>query len=301
MWHSVINKTYVAGEDNNVARVFTVDGPSCTFQDFKVYDTVSFSLGMGNARPGQAIFAGSGADRSNLTIQGVWTEYCSLFVAFSQNGGKAIGNRARNTYKDVMHIASNSSGWLFENNTVRNGGDDGIALIRYGASSMANNIVRNNTVELCWWGRGISVGGDNALVENNVASDCVKAGIWVFIEQWNTSITHSCKDFLIQNNTIRNCGNDYQSSIVSTNSAFTVRVTHDKPFWGRIENNDILDNMFHGATIGGFVGDGTGTATRFYFINNVIDAPSQGSPWVHKLQILSSPNNAVTTPNTHNP
>ncbi|MGH9840534.1 MAG: DUF7594 domain-containing protein [Blastocatellia bacterium] len=315
MWHSVIRKTYngqINDSGSSVARVFTPIGAACVFQDFKVYDTVSVDL----APPGSAIRDDirSTPDMSNsstdITIQGVWTEYCGLLRSDNENGGRIIGNRARNNYKDVIHLEKSCSNWLIEDNTFRNAGDDSIAIIRGPEPIMADITILNNTVELGNAGRGIAVGGDRAIVENNVVNDCSGSGIWVFIYDHNGAkpggLTHSCIDFKIRNNTIRNCGNETSpTGVPGADGALSILADENKPFWGLVENNDVIDSMFTAVEIGGFVGEGTGETGMgnhpLYFRNNNIENSPPASGHVTQFEDLRSPNNAILVPNNYTP
>ena len=77
------------------------------------------------------------------------------------------------TVADAIHVTGASKDVRVLQNTVRENGDDMIAVVSYGGpdSYRVNNVlIEDNDVAGNYWGRGITaVGGDNITIRNNVA------------------------------------------------------------------------------------------------------------------------------------
>ncbi len=293
MLHSEIQINFdaVTG-DNATRRLFETAGTNITFRDFKIYDNKVYSRGI--HKRGIYITA------DFCTVERIWTEYCGIH-AHNCNNGIIRECRVRNTFSDGIHIATACANWLIEKNTVRNAGDDSIALISYGDAGSHHNTVLNNTIECNNFARGIVIeSGDSAVVRFNVARNIVKAGIMAWTVDHNGNPpTNGCTNFVVESNDVINCGSDLQpDNQKSTAPAMAIIETAsgDKPFWGRVENNNIIDNMFHGISIGGDAGDAGDPLKVVCVIGNFIDAPSMGTPWVHIYRNLNVGSNVKETP-----
>ena len=98
-----------------------------------------------------------------------------------------------------------------ENNTISNGGDDGIAVVSYQSDgklchdiTARNNIVLNNK-----WGRNMSVvGGSNVLYENNYLEGNPQWAC-MYMAQESSYATYADTNITFQYNTLKNCGTNY--------------------------------------------------------------------------------------------
>jgi parallel beta-helix repeat protein len=279
MWHTVINR-------NNTTvntRLFELQGDN-TVQDLKVISNLTTLIAQNVAIR---------AYGSNNTVQGVWTEYIPLFLAFDSSNNTVRANRVRNAYKDSIHISHGCSNNLVENNTIRNSGDDSVALVSYDYEVLDNNTIRYNTAELGHWGRGLTIiGGDANVVEHNVVNDCVSAGVWVAAEVYSGKATFHTTNFVVEENTVIRCGNQVNAA---SGGAMAIYASVNSPMSGRMEQNDIIEPPFHAVQLKGYVGE---TDAPVYFRYNKIEAPVAGNPYLHKSVQFQSDSNCVHDPNT---
>ncbi len=134
------------------------------------------------------------------------------------------GNEVRRSLSDGIHVTGGSRNGRVINNTVRETGDDMIAMVSYlksgdwmteTAASLSttfaadrdlqrvrNVLVSNNDVEGQYWGRGISVvgGADITIRKNRIARTTLAAG--VLIARETSYVTWGVSNVLVQGNTI---------------------------------------------------------------------------------------------------
>jgi parallel beta-helix repeat protein len=150
---------------------------------------------------------------------------------------------------DGIHITSGSSYGKVLNNTVRETGDDMIAVVSYigkpymSASTIVSNLsdrrardlnhhitIAGNSVSGQYWGRGISVvGGENVLIERNTIDKPTHAAA-VYLARETTFMTFGVRNILVRNNTITN--------VQTTKPAYTaggVSPTANKTGHGAVE------------------------------------------------------------------
>lgn len=130
-------------------------------------------------------------------------------------------NTVSRSLADAIHVTSGSSYGKVLNNTVKQPGDDMVAVVSYigNASTPASTVAANfasikarnlnhhitiahNNVSGQYWGRGITVvGGENVLIENN-AIDRTTHGAAIYLTRETSYLTFGVKDVLVRNNTI---------------------------------------------------------------------------------------------------
>jgi len=130
-------------------------------------------------------------------------------------------NTVSRSLSDGIHITSGSSNGKVLNNTVKEPGDDMIAVVSYigdpstTAASIAANFsarkardlnhhitIAGNTVSGQYWGRGVSVvGGENVTIENNVIDRTTHAA-GVYLARETGYLTFGVRNVLVRNNTI---------------------------------------------------------------------------------------------------
>jgi parallel beta-helix repeat protein len=152
-------------------------------------------------------------------------------------------NTVTRSLADAIHITSGSSYGKVLNNTVREPGDDMIAVVSYvgdpstPASSIAANLaarrardlnhhitIAGNNVSGQYWGRGITVvGGENVTIENNVI-DKPTHGAAVYLARETAYLTFGVRNILVRNNTITDVQTTipaYTAGIISPNATKT--------------------------------------------------------------------------------
>jgi hypothetical protein len=285
MWHTVLRKNY-AGDN---ARIFTFNANGGVLRNLKVIGSLTTLSGNG-----QNVVVRAQDNMNGHTVENVWTEYTSLFLGFNVDNTTIRGNRVRNTYKDAIHFARDSANNLVEFNTIRNAGDDNIALVAYQNTGMADNIVQYNVGECGWWGRGLTIiGGDGNIVRHNLVNDCAKAGVAAMLESFSGQQTQFTTDWVIEKNTIVRCGNQVSNPVTGS---IAIYAAQDFPFSGRMESNLITGMQHHAAKLNGFLGNSDGSHVVYYRYNAV--TLPLGSGFNRYNESLQSGSNVVSTPNT---
>lgn len=285
MWHTTIRKNYSGAN----ARLFTFNGNSITAQDFKVIGSLDTLTGNG-----QNVVFRADSSTGHL-VERIWSEYTSLFLGFHASNTTVRGNRIRNTYKDAIHFARDSTNNLVEKNTIRNAGDDNVAFVSYQNTGMASNTAQYNVGECGWWGRGFTnIGGTGNIIRYNLAVDCAKAGVAVMIETFSGQDTPFCTNWVVGKNVLVGCGNQVSNPITGS---LAIYAALDKPMSGRMETNLVLRPPYHGSRLQGHIGD-SGTSNVVYFRYNAIEAPVAGGSFSRKVVSLQANTNLVHTPNT---
>jgi polygalacturonase len=121
----------------------------------------------------------------------------------------AARNVVYRTTADAIHTTTDSADGLVVCNTVRENGDDMIAVVNYAAKnttpaapSIHDIVIEGNDVSGNYWGRGISVmGGKNVTVRGNTITRTVAAGI--IVEQEGSYHTANVENATFENNVIR--------------------------------------------------------------------------------------------------
>lgn len=146
-----------------------------------------------------------------------------IFV-FRGDGFQVVGNEVRRSLSDGIHVTAGSRNGRVLGNTVRETGDDMIAMVSYlksgnwqteSAQSLAstyaaqreqqlvrNVLVADNDVEGPYWGRGISVVGGTEITirDNRIARTTQAAGVLLAREA--SHLTWGVSNVLVQGNTI---------------------------------------------------------------------------------------------------
>jgi hypothetical protein len=133
----------------------------------------------------QGAAAIEGAFAAGSLIFDVWMEHTKVGLwAVPGTGLLASGLRARDIFADGIHVHGGSSGSRVEQSSVRNTGDDGIALDTEGGN-VTGCTVSHNSVQTPVLANGIGVyGGGGNVVENNVVRDTVVNGSGITVSSW---------------------------------------------------------------------------------------------------------------------
>jgi hypothetical protein len=130
-------------------------------------------------------------------------------------------NAVSRSLSDGIHVTAGSSYGRVLNNTVKETGDDMIAVVSYigdpstRAAEVAADfdarkalglnhhiIIANNSVSGQYWGRGISVvGGENIVIEHNTI-DRTTHGAAIYIARETSYLTFGVRNVLVRDNTI---------------------------------------------------------------------------------------------------
>lgn len=203
----------------------------------------------------------------NLTIQNLWIEHYKTGIWTHNVDGLSIrGCRIANTFADGINLRRGTKNAVIEQCTLRNTGDDGIAL--WSSEYSDENIkIRYNTVELPWLANNISVyGGKDIEITDNILSDTVAMGAGI-----NISTNFNPEPFTgtvtIERNTLNRCGSHDLNYNEDDGAIWfnTVR-GNDNSAEVLVNDNLILDSSYSGVS---FLN--SGTLKKAVFTGNTID------------------------------
>ncbi|AOK31986.1 MULTISPECIES: right-handed parallel beta-helix repeat-containing protein [Burkholderia] len=146
---------------------------------------------------------GSGIQVLDVTIRGGAS--AGIFV-FSGADVAVVGNTVQDTLADGIHTTHGSRNVLVRDNTVKNTGDDMVAVVSYipDGKMCSNVLIQNNKLLGNYWGRGATVvGGADVTITGNTVQNVEKAaGILVAQEDsWNT---YNSTNVVVSNNDVSN-------------------------------------------------------------------------------------------------
>jgi hypothetical protein len=147
---------------------------------------------------------------SGWSVQDMTLDKCENTAILNLGGsnGTILRNNVSNTMSDAIHNTNGVHHVTVRGNTVRNSGDDMIAVVSYaGAAGNCHDIlVEDNDVANQTSGRGCSVvGGDNITIRNNIIAGTYGAGVYVAAEDsWNS---FGCSNVQVLGNTISDTDN----------------------------------------------------------------------------------------------
>ncbi len=143
-----------------------------------------------------------------------------IFV-YHATGFLVAENTVSRSLADGIHVTSGSSYGRVLKNTVKETGDDMIAVVSYvahpqtkadeiaadfddrRARAMSHHIlIADNAVSGAYWGRGITVvGGENVTIENNTI-DHITHGAGIYLARETSYLTFGVRNVVVRNNTI---------------------------------------------------------------------------------------------------
>jgi hypothetical protein len=165
---------------NQASSAIQLRGAGPALRDLKITSPNSVSRSQAYIR---ALVKVDGA--TNFVVEGltlVEAEQNAVIVHQRAVGGTIKDNNVSQTLADAIHITDASENILVTNNTVRDAGDDMIAVVSYHKDPRRckNITIVGNDVSGQTDGRGITnVGGENVTIKGNSISDTNGAGVLV--------------------------------------------------------------------------------------------------------------------------
>jgi polygalacturonase len=168
-------------------------------------------------------------------------------------------NTVYRTTADAIHMTGASTNIRVLQNTTRENGDDGIAVVGYerrgNEPGNINILIEGNDVSGNYWGRGIAVSGgkDVTIRKNKVSKIFVAAGIYVSAEGgWDSS---NNRNILVENNDV----SDVQTTVPAWQPVVGTKTGHPGIF---------------------VYAEGLGVMSDLMFRNNTLDNTWKHGVWV---------------------
>ena len=171
-----------------------------------------------------------------------------IFIADSRDGW-IQNNKITNTAADSIHMTKKSSAIRVCYNTIRESGDDGVAVVSYGRDvEQTNNIlIKKNDIADQRWGRFISVvGGRNVAIIDNQGVGNRQGSAGIMIASESAYKTLGVENVFVGDNRIEGAGSKkkgHSGVMVSADSAGITNV--------KIANNQISKNAAPGLIVEG--------------------------------------------------
>ena len=179
---------------------------TCKFYDFAM-------TGVSTVRDDSGDLAGfEGIGKStNVTIENIWMEHIKVGV-WNINGTNLViqGCRIRNTYADGINLCSGTKNATVRNNSVRNTGDDGIAIWPWQADC-TDNTIAYNTIQVPTLANGVAIyGGNGNVAEYNHVSDIINNGAGICVGSEFATKKGFSGTATVRHNELERCGS-YQT------------------------------------------------------------------------------------------
>jgi hypothetical protein len=159
---------------------FNTTGNSVTIADMSI-DNGAFVRNDGGTNPAIEGNFGNGS-----LVFDVWGEHCKvgMWPNSGTNGLYVEGSRFRDEWADGINLHANVQNTRIDNNSIRNTGDDGLAMFSDGVS-VTNSSFTRNEVQLPMLANGIGIyGGNNDTAANNHVSDTVVNGSGITVSTY---------------------------------------------------------------------------------------------------------------------
>ncbi len=201
-------------------------------------------------------------------IERVWIEHteAGIWISGPSDGLTVSGCRIRNTFADGLNLAFGVTNTVVEHCSVRNTGDDALAMWSYtqwGPGPNQNNLFRNNTIQLPMLANGIGLYGGtaNAAVSNWIR-DTVVNGAGIQIANRFSSYPFAGTT-LIQNNRLERTGSRSIDYNIHVGAVWLFACDGDIPAPVRAASNQLLDSTYQGILLSGSSSARQITQTRF--------------------------------------
>lgn len=175
---------------------------TCKFYDFAMTGVSTIRDDAGES----AGFENDGRN-TNVTIQNIWMEHMKVGVWTANSARMAIqGCRIRNTYADGINLCSGVTDSVVRNNSLRNTGDDCIAIWPWLANSTGNTIA-HNTIQVPTLANGIAIyGGGNNAADSNYISDIINNGAGIVVGSEFETPKGFTGPITVRDNVLTRCG-----------------------------------------------------------------------------------------------
>ena len=141
-------------------------------------------------------------------VQNVWIEHTKtgLWVDPGTSGLLATGLRVRNSYADGVHLHGVVVDVRVEQSSIRNTGDDGMAMWSIGGS-VTRAVFSHNTIQVPLLGNGAAIyGGDSNRIERSVISDTLTAAAGIAVSTRFNPVPFSGETVIADNDIFRSGG-----------------------------------------------------------------------------------------------
>gem|GEM_PF-653719 len=240
---------------------FMIKADDVSFYDFKMVGTEFYR----DDALGRTAFEAQSATSAdplvkNLTIQNIWVEHEKVGVWTTyMDFMHIVGCRIRNTFADGINLCGGTSHTVIEQNSIRNTGDDAIAMwssnsfedAKYGGYD-TENVVRYNTAGLQCLANNVAIyGGRDITISNNYLYDTIVAGGGINIST-NFEPVGFDGSVTIENNVLVRCGSRNPAGNADYGAIWLYVTSTDMGGNLIIENNRILDSSYQGLSLLGY-------------------------------------------------
>ncbi len=238
-------------------------GGTCKFYDFAIAGVSTVRDDKGDL----AAFENSGKKATNVTVQNIWIEHTKVGI-WSANTDRLVvqGCRIRNTYADGINLCSKTNDSTIRNNSLRNTGDDAIAIWPW-LSDCTGNLITHNTIQVPTLANGIAIygGAGNSATDNHVM-DIINNGSGIAV---GTEFEIK-KDFsgttTVSGNLLERCGSKQSDENYDIGAIWLWSSWHPMNAEFNVSNNVIRDSVYEGILL-----ECNSDLTGVNIVNNTVD------------------------------
>jgi hypothetical protein len=260
MWYATLSGNY--------AGLFLRAG-NLTLSDFKI-------SGNDLIRDDYNGVSGVEGNATNSTLTNLWIEHTKVgfWLTNQTNAATVSGSRVRDVWADGINLHRGTSNTTVTNNSIRNSGDDGLAMWS-DVFMDTNNTFSFNTVQIPTLANGIGIyGGSNNKVINNLVIDTIRSGGGISYGT-NFSPPSMTGTLLIQNNMLLRTGSahrDYGYQIGAIWAYWLNNNGKAQNLTVTVSGNTIQDSTYEGI----FIEEPAPGISVTYASNTIINAGTYG-------------------------
>ncbi|MBP6124383.1 MAG: right-handed parallel beta-helix repeat-containing protein [Phycisphaerae bacterium] len=201
-------------------------------------------------------------------IEKVWVEHteAGIWISGPTEGLLITGCRIRNTFADGLNLAYGVSSTTAEHCSIRNTGDDGMAMWSYtewGPGPNQNNLFRCNTIQMPLLANGIGLyGGSSNSIVGCWIRDTVVNGAGIQIANRFSSYPFAGTT-TIQNNRLERTGSRSIDYELNAGALWLFPADGDMTAPVAVLSNVLADSTYQGILLGGPLSTREITASRF--------------------------------------
>lgn len=241
---------------------------TCKFYDFSM-------TGVSAVRDDSGDLAGfEGVGRAtNVTIQNIWMEHIKVGVWSANTENLVIqGCRIRNTYADGINLCSGTNNATVRNNSVRNTGDDCIAIWPW-LADCSGNAITHNTIQVPTLANGVAIyGGSGNVADNNYVRDIINNGAGICVGSEFETKQGFAGTITVKDNLLERCGSK-QTDENYPIGAIWLWAAYNGPMNA---NYDVFNNNMKDCSQEGILLECGNVLTGVNLQNNEIDGATDG-------------------------
>jgi hypothetical protein len=214
-----------------------------------------------------AAFENNGKKATNVTVQNIWIEHTKVGIWSANTDRLAVqGSRIRNTYADGINLCSKTNEAVVRNNSLRNTGDDAIAIWPW-LADCTDNLLTHNTIQVPTLANGIAIygGAGNKAIGNHVM-DTINNGSGIVVGTEFETKKEFSGTTTVSGNLLERCGSKQTDENYDIGAIWLWSSSQPMNAEFVISNNVMKDSLYEGILL-----ECNSDLTGVNIINNTVD------------------------------